>query len=227
MKVIPFPGGGAERPDEAWLTELEAALTGTGEGPHTDSWRELRADVRALAPPMTPEFERDLGERIAERRARSVSKQPSRPKQPQRRLGWLRRPGRPALAGVSVVCTVIAVVLIVAPWRPASHLVESPPRSLSIAARADNAGRASGTVASTPAAAGKAGRALAPDDLGPASAAAGATPGRVQQLGASISFTAIPGEVQTVADRVARLAVSEGGFVQSSPRQRGGKNGRS
>jgi Domain of unknown function (DUF4349) len=224
MKVIPFPGGGAERPDEAWLTELEAALTGTGEGPRADSWRELRSDVRALAPPMAPEFERDLGERIAERRARSVPKQPHRPKQPQRRLGWPRRPGRPALAGVSVVCTVIAVVLIVAPWRPAGHAVENSPRSPSIAARADNAGRASGTVASAPAASGNAGRALAPDDLGPSGAPAAAS-GRVQQLGASITFTAIPGEVQTVADRVARLAVSEGGFVQSSHVNEGEKTG--
>jgi hypothetical protein len=38
----------------------------------------------------------------------------------------------------------------------------------------------------------------------------------VQQLGASISLSATPSEVQTIADRVSRLAVSEGGFVQSS-----------
>jgi hypothetical protein len=38
----------------------------------------------------------------------------------------------------------------------------------------------------------------------------------VQQLGASISLSATPSEVQTVADRVSRLAVSDGGFVQSS-----------
>jgi len=45
---------------------------------------------------------------------------------------------------------------------------------------------------------------------------AGSAPGRVQQLGASISLSATPSEVQTVADRVSRLAVSDGGFVQSS-----------
>jgi hypothetical protein len=215
MKVIPFPGAGAERPDEAWLTELEAALDGTAEGPRADSWRELREDVRALAPPMNPEFERELGERIAERRARSALKQPHRSKQPRRRGGWLRLPSRPALAGVSVVCTVIAVVLIAAPWRPGGHVVESYSKSPSTAARTDSAGRASGTVASAPAVAANAGRALAPEDLGPSGAPA-ATPGRVQQLGASISLTTTPGEVQAVADRVSRLATSDGGYTQSS-----------
>src|ERR1700677_1656939 len=129
MKVIPFPGAGAERPDEAWLAELEAALDGTAEGPRADSWRELREDVRALAPPMNPEFERELGERMAERRARSALKQPHRPKQPRRRRGWLRPPSRPALAGGSVVCTVIAVVLVAAPWRQGGHVVESYSKS--------------------------------------------------------------------------------------------------
>jgi len=38
----------------------------------------------------------------------------------------------------------------------------------------------------------------------------------VQQLGASIRLAATPGEVQATADRVSRLVVSEGGFVQSS-----------
>jgi len=53
MRVIPFPGGrdgGREvDPDESWLSELEAALNGTGEGPSADSWRALREDVRAQA----------------------------------------------------------------------------------------------------------------------------------------------------------------------------------
>ena len=47
----------------------------------------------------------------------------------------------------------------------------------------------------------------------------------MQQLGASITLTAISGEVQMVADRVARLAVSEGGFVQSSHVNEGEKTG--
>jgi hypothetical protein len=236
MKVIPFPGGGAERPDEVWLTELEAALDGTAEDPRADSWRELREDVRTLAPPISPEFERELGERIAEWSARSRSTRaapkPSTPKQPRRRWGWPHRPSRPALASVSVACAVIAAVLIAAPWRPAGHAVESSPSSLSLAARSDNAGRASGTVASAPAVttrtdkaaasgAGASAEASGSASVGaarnaPAASGAAAAPVRVQQLGASIALTAIPAEVQAVADRVSRLAVSEGGFVRSS-----------
>ncbi len=38
----------------------------------------------------------------------------------------------------------------------------------------------------------------------------------MQQLGASITLAATPSDVQETADRVMRLAVSDGGFVQSS-----------
>ena len=234
MRVIPFPGASGTGPDESWLVELEAALNGTGEGPPADSWRELRDDVRALATPMDPEFERELGARIAERSARSATKRSapkgSTPRQPRRRWGWPRRPGRPALAGVSVACAVIAAVLIAAPWRPAGHTVESSPRSPSAAARADRLGPAfdqaenapvagaSGAKASSKgaevAASGAAGSSAATN--APAASGATSAPGRVQQLGASITLTAAPDEVQTVADRVSRLATSEGGFVRSS-----------
>jgi len=43
-----------------------------------------------------------------------------------------------------------------------------------------------------------------------------AAPGREQQLAASITLAAVPSAVQATADRVARLAVSDGGFVQNS-----------
>jgi len=244
MRILPFPDRDDLGPEENWLAELDAALSetaeqrragvgevlsaGAGENPRAASWRELRDDVRMLAPPISPEFERELGEQIAEWSARSRSKyaapKPSTLKQPRRRLGWIRRPGLPALAGVSVACAVIAAVLIAAPWRPAGHAVESSPRSPSLAVRGDNAGRASGAVASAPAAASQAGRALAPEDLGPSGAPASA-PGRVQQLGASITLTATPDEVQTLADRASRLAVSEGGFVRSSHVNEGEKAG--
>jgi hypothetical protein len=235
MKVIPFPGGGAERPDEAWLTELEAALDGTAEDPRADSWRELREDVRALAPPMTAEFERELGERIAERSTRSASKRSapkgSTSKQPRRRLGWSRPPSRPALAGVAVAFVVIVATLIVAPWWPAGHVVESSPRSPSLAARADELGPASGPAESAPAAGAKgektsskgaeaatsgAAGSAATTTGAPAASGAASSAGRVQQLGASIALTAIPDEVQTVADRVSQLTASEGGYVRSS-----------
>jgi hypothetical protein len=233
MKIIPFPGGGVERPDEAWLTELEAALDGSAEGPRADSWRELRGDVRALAPPISPEFERELSKRIADRSARSTvgrshrGKRSYPSKEPHRGFGWLR-PAPPALAAVAVAFIVIAATLIAAPWRPAGHTVESSARSSSLAARADRLGPAFGPAESAAVAGANAGRASSSGVAAGASATAGAatnapaasgaaaTPGRVQQLGASIRLAAMPSEVQATADRVSRLAVSEGGFVQSS-----------
>ena len=255
MRIIPFPGrddvGPAMGPDEHWLSELEASLNGTREGQGADSWRQLRDDVRALAPPMTPEFEQKLRARIAGRGTRSAVGPPRRPKQPERptgrseerhrsrrphrRLGRLR-PTPPTLAALSVTFAMIAAVLIAAPWRPAGHTVETSPKSSSLAARADRLGPAFGPAesasatgagaakaSSNSAGAGASVSAGAARNASPATATnapvfsgASAAPGRVQQLGASITLTATPGEVQTVADRVSRLAVSDGGFVQSS-----------
>jgi hypothetical protein len=216
MKVVPFPSGGSASPDEAWLAELEAALNGDGKGASADSGRELRADVRALAPPMDPAFEHQLRERIAERGARSAPSPAPNP--PRRRFGWLRRPSRLAWVGIlAPVCVAFAIVLVVAPWHPAGRPVEAVP-----APAVSNAGRAE---ASTPGASASGGAAkattrqgdLEPATSGPAaSAPAAALPARVQQLGASITLTATPSDVQETADRVGRLAVSDGGFVQSS-----------
>lgn len=226
MRVIPFPGASGTGPEESWLAELEAALSGTGQGPRADSWRELRGDVRAIAPSMSPEFERELGQRIAERSARSA------PKQPHRRLGWLR-PTAPAFAAVPVALAVIAAVLIAAPWRPANHAAGSFGRSSSISARANQLGpaesapvagaiHAAKSAAAEPSASASAGAAANAPDLVSGAAAA---PRRVQQLSASISLSATPSEVQTIADRVSRLTVSEGGFVQSSHVNEGEKTG--
>jgi hypothetical protein len=244
MKVIPFPGGGSASPDELWLAELEAALNGDGEGVAAASWRELRDDVRALAPSMDPEFERQLSERIVERGERSAvghthhSKRPHRPEErhrlrrPHRLLGWLR-PTPPTLAVLSVAFAVIAAVLIAAPWRPAGHTVESSAKSSSISARADRLGPAFGSAETAPAVSRKSGAATSAPAVGAnvqgdseaASGGPAAPPARVQQLGASISLSATPSEVQAIADRVARLAVSEGGFVQSSHVNEGEKTG--
>jgi hypothetical protein len=247
MKVIPFPGGGSASPDEARLAELEAALNGEGEGVVADSWRELRQDVRALAPPMDPEFERQLSERIAERGARSAvghthhSKRPHRPEErhrlrwPHRLLGWLR-PTPPTLAVLSVAFAVIAAVLIAAPWRPAGHTVANSDKSSSISARADRLGPAFGPAEGAPVAGAihAAKSAAEPSASASAGAAANApvvasgaasAPGHVQQLGASITLSATPSEVQVIADRVSRLAVSDGGFVQSSHVNEGEKTG--
>jgi hypothetical protein len=228
VKVIPFPSGGSASPDEAWLAELEAALDGESRGASADSWRELREDVRALAPPMDPAFERQLRARIAERGARSAPN--PAPKQPQRRLGWLRRPSRPAVAAIATGLTGLAVVIAIA-----GSSLSSPSRE-AIPAPVSNAGRADGepprTAMGTVRAAKSAPAESAASASGSASASAGAAssapastlaiggadsaPGRVQQLGASITLTATPSDVQETADRVGRLAVSDGGFVQSS-----------
>lgn len=249
MRIIPFPGSSDVGPDENWLPELEAALNGTGEGPRADAWRELRGDVRALALSMSPEFERELGERIAERGAHSSPNQPHPPEESHRlrrshRLpGWLRLTP-PTLAVSLVAFAVIAAVLVAAPWRPAGHALEGSVRSSSASARADHLGPAFGSAKSAavePSASEGASKAtmrrgdLEPATSGPAASnapasapaagGAAAAPGRVQQLGASISLSATPSEVQTIAGRVSRLVVSEGGFVQSSHVNEGEKTG--
>jgi hypothetical protein len=224
MRVIPFPGGSGTGPEENWLAELEAALSGTGQGPRADSWRELRQDVRRIAPPMDPDFERKLSERIAERGAHPAAGRPHRFKRPQALLGRLR-PTVPAFAAVSAACMVIAAVLIAAPWRPAGHTAGPSAKSSSISARANQLGPAFGqakSAAAEPSASASAGSAANAPVLASGAATA---PGRVQQLGASISLSAIPSEVQVIAGRVSRLAVSDGGFVQSSHVNEGEKTG--
>jgi hypothetical protein len=204
--------------DESWLTDLEAALSGTDEGPGADSWRQLRDDVRTLAPPMAPEFERELGERMAERGARPVSKQP------HRRSGWLRPHGRlRAAAAVAAIGAVTAAVVIAGPWRAGTSPIQGPSNR---PAASSNAGRAESSGVSTPgsaihAARGGAAEPSASTSTGAASNApafngVAAPQGRVQQLAASITLAATPNGVQETADRVSRLAVSDGGFVQSS-----------
>jgi Domain of unknown function (DUF4349) len=232
MRIIPFPGARETGPDENWLAELEMALKGDSEGSRADSWRELRDDVRTLAPPMDPDFERQLSERIAERATRSGTR--LAPEQPHRRLGWLHPPRRlREAAGIAAIGAVIAAVVIAGPWRAGTGPIEALPHQ---PAAISNAGRAEASTpgvsapngafrAAKSATAGSAGAATNAQASALAAGGAAAAPGRVQQLGASISLTAIPSEVQTVADRVSRLTVSEGGFVQSSHVNEGEKTG--
>jgi hypothetical protein len=211
MRVVPFPDGGSTPPEQSWLIELDAALSGEGAGPRAESWRELRDGVRSYAPPIDPDFERRLQERLRK------LQQPQRPS-PWRRL--LAKPrhsslsGRPAVVALAVTCTLVAVAVLIAPWRsPSSHpIVEAAPRSTSGAAG----------VSSEPS------RALKGDEnaeASPSSAtqnaappSAGVTPasGRVQQTAALLSLTTVPEGVQAIADSVERLAASDGGFVRSA-----------
>jgi hypothetical protein len=264
MKIIPFPSRRESMPNDAWHIELEAALDGRGEDSAAESWRELHQDIRALAPSMTPEFERQLRERLAEqgtrRRPRTVapselpgagaaaSLSPSatpeslgRPRRAFKRLlgrfTWpspSARLGAGAAALVTTIGVIVAVVIAV-PWRAGTPRTavharagQGTPMSAHVSA-AEGASRAAGTVPGASAAGAASGEFAAGGvssasdgtnsaHAGAVSASAAATPNpeRVQQLAASINLAAAPDDVQEIAMRVARLAVSDGGFVQSS-----------
>jgi hypothetical protein len=214
MRIIPFPGGERSTPTEAWQVEmeaLEAALSGRSEGSDADSWRELREDVRALAPPIAPEFE----ERLQATIDGLGSRRRSRP-----RLGKLRAPGRPALAGATALAAATVVALaIAAPWRSGSPASGVPHSAARPTLNANTPGGAPAT-ATLPQGA-RARSALSPEGAAvtavrPSSAGAAAAPGRVQQLAASLTLSTSAGNVQAISDGVARLTVRDEGFVQSS-----------
>jgi hypothetical protein len=237
MRIIPFPGRSETNPNESWHTELESALNGDGKGSQADSWRELREDVRALAPPMAPEFERQLRERIVQQSARrrprkvSPSEHPgastvvppapsaiaTRPagsdrafSQLRRRLGWLRLPSPLGAAAIIVTTSaVVSAVVIAGPWRAATSR-EAAPASTGQRAVPLSAG------AGTPKGASRAAQRAAVEPIAATPTGAASTAGRVQQLAASLSLAATPNHVQATADRVAQLALSDGGFVQNS-----------
>jgi Domain of unknown function (DUF4349) len=233
MRIIPFPGQRQPTADEA---ELEAALRGDATGPLADSWRQLREDVRALAPPMAPEFERELRERIARRRAggrprqealqvpvasaRAASGKHTMPTNPdvsgvalrrgRGRLGWMTPGSRAAAAATTAaILAVVLAVISAAPWRSGTPSRVASPRPTPAAVL-------SGQGASTPERASRSAAAAAVVAAPSVPGAPASAPARVQQLAASVSLAATPNDVQETADRVARLAVSDGGYVQSS-----------
>jgi hypothetical protein len=247
MKIIPFPGRGQGKPNDAWHIQFDAVLDGAeldgavlddveldgavlddavldGEGGRSAAaaWRELRTDVRALATPMTPQFERQLRARLtkpaARRRPRTLGRS-----SPFARLG----------AGAAVLATTMgvlaAVVMIAAPWRtdvPRERVHASPGRqaltgtAVSTAnSPANSPSRAAGAISGASGGANSTSAASAPAAVTSAPARAAtvtSAPARVQQLAASISLATTPEDVQETANRVSRLAVSDGGFVQSS-----------
>lgn len=69
MRIVPFPADEPLPGQEAWTAELEAALRGESQRPDARAWRELRDDVRALAPAMTPAFEVRLAQELERRGA--------------------------------------------------------------------------------------------------------------------------------------------------------------
>ena len=216
MRIIAFPGHRAGRSPQSGPDELEAALSGALAGTRAEPWVQLRADVRALAAPMSPDFETRLRERVealaAEGPARGAPRSVAAPAATRARGRWRPRAVRAGLTAAAGACALALAGAIVAGSLEHRRGV---PRAV-----AGPAGKAFSSNAAVPAApSGKATEqsAVAAPAL-PAVSGAGSAqaPGRVQQLAASITLAATPAGVQSLADRVSRLAVGSGGFVQSS-----------
>jgi Domain of unknown function (DUF4349) len=227
MRVIPFPDRGGAR-DEPTLAEIDAALRGETIGADAEQWRELRADVRALAPPLPPELQRRLRDRIEQRgpadppRDQTLARRRAALSRVPDRLGRGRRAWALAALGPVVAATVVAL-FVVGPWRTSTPSTPEPVSSqLGTATRgAVESGRLSPAVAG-PARAGALTQApQAPASNGGASGAGGAAggsggPARVQERAASVTLAPRSEDVQSVADQVSQLAGRVGGFVQRS-----------
>lgn len=133
MKIVPFPQSEGP-PDEQTLAEIEAALRGEAVGADAEGWRELRADVRTLAPAMSDEFALTLYESI-ERRA--DSEHPSWSRRPVAyargvltRIGGALAAGRrhPALAAGAALIAIVALIVVVGngPGSSKSSLSSAP-----------------------------------------------------------------------------------------------------
>jgi hypothetical protein len=228
MRIITFPGGDAAGPEDAWIVELDAALDGHSEGPAADSWRALREDVRSLAPPMAAGFEQRLRARLEQPQAR-----PHPHPRRRRPLAWAGAIARPRIAAGMASATIAGlVVLVLVLSGPQGHGVESragftaSPGAATAGVKAPSS-TTSNAPSSAPASSPAVSQANAPAHASAAPAKAGdlvpaggappaAAPGRVQQLAASIGLSTSPGEVQSISDGVARLAVRDEGYVQES-----------
>ncbi len=234
MKIVPFPQSEGP-PDEQTLAEIEAALRGEAVGTSAEGWRELRADVRTLAPTMSDDFAMTLNESIG----RQASERDRASHSPWR-LVYVRRvltrirdalaAGRrhPALvAGACTLTAVVALIVVLGNGHGSSdsgsssasgsvghgeaHELTATPRRGAVQQDAPLSSAASAPampVKQTP-------------DSSSAEAQAGAAGGepsssRVQQRAATLTLAPKPEAVQSVADEVAQLTVREGGFVQSS-----------
>jgi hypothetical protein len=234
MRLVPSPG----LHEDSWHDDIETALHGEDGGAAGAAWRDLRADVRALAPPMSADFERLLSDRVGEWTAAPPHDETG----PERRLprrgfkrlrlpsGRLRlpSPGRLRAVGLlaTVACTLAIAGLVAASLQPGGQSAgreQRPASALSATGRdrVDELGPANPSTA-TKASAGasggvsNAGRAEAAANAPAGGEGALSAPGHVQQLAASVTLSSSPGEVQSLADRVTSLAVRDGGFVQSS-----------
>jgi hypothetical protein len=234
MKVIRFPGADTDIAAAA----IDAALNGETPGAEGIVLRELRADVRALTPPPDEAFERDLQLRVAEWSHASPSHAP-RPRLPglhrlgtlPARLAKLPRGGAAAGGVGAALVALLLVLLTVGPLRSsstefgassASNSAKSPHISLPAAegiqppseqSKRPATKRNEQQAANLPDVLATGGAASANP---PASSNATAAPNRLQQIGASVALTTSSAGVQGAADDVARLAVQDGGYVESS-----------
>jgi hypothetical protein len=222
MRLIPSP----TRHQESWHEELDAALRGEDHGPVAGGWRELCEDVRTLTPPMSAEFERLLAERLSEWTAETPRTEEEPSTQTVRRA--LLRPlpafGRPRTVGLAgaVGALVATCVIAVSLWGGTGATHVAPLRGPAKPALSSSASTpSSATAGSALAPAPKVSASAAAKSSTPANAQTGgqgtiSAPGRVQQLAASIALSSSPDGVQSIAEQVARLAVRDGGYVQSS-----------
>ena len=220
MKIVPFPQSEGP-PDEQTLAEIEAALRGEAVGADAEGWRALRADVRTLAPVMSPEFERRMREVIEARPAPAPQPRPRRAHgRPASLRAWLAATSRVrglALAA-TVTATVVAAVLLAAPWQGGGqeHAAFVPD-----GAQTSSASRAYGSVRAQPlptvsAPAVPLKSSASTEAAGESGASGGESRSRIQQRAATLTLAPKPEAVQSIADQVAQLTVREGGFVQSS-----------
>jgi hypothetical protein len=214
MRIIPFPDRGDVGPDQNWLSELELALSGAGNDQRAESWRQLREDVRALAAPMSPEFERELRGRIAGWESRPSTKGPGR------WWGWILRPRLLATGTAGIAGVLVALLLITEP-RTGNPAQQTPsPRVAATAAPrlASAPQRTTNDFLKASASAATAGASASAASIQGSQSGAGTAvpPGRIQQLSASITLACAPASVQETADRVSQVIESDGGYVQSS-----------
>lgn len=221
MKIVPFPQSEGP-PDEQTLAEIEAALRGDTTGASAEGWRELRADVRTLAPALSPEFEQRLRERIEARAA----KPPRRPLRlgirsaPDRLRAWLGSGVRAralAFGGISAMAAIVTLALV-APWNEVetiSKKIDSPVvvRGGSVNSYEGSADSSSAPAPATPSAQTPGSSSA---DVQRSATSSESSSSRIQQRAASLTLAPKPEAVQSVADQVAQLTVREGGFVQSS-----------
>lgn len=221
MRIVPFPSREEGPPDQSVVVELEAALSGDARGPAGEAWCRLRDDVRALALPMSPEFQHELHRRIAERSASRPSLLSTAvPRRAAASAVRTHRGGLIAAAGAIASVVIVALVILVGEGADRGGSASRPVSAPATSGRGGGLHGQSEPVPSATASPATAQDMRASDNPAAEAASAGTAPttapGRVQQLGASLDLATEPAQVQVVADRVGRLAVSGGGYVQSS-----------